>query len=375
MKSPIAGAMADCLRAALVAVAWLSGITFTAWIAGMCLPDRELPWFVRQKIAHLAQHGDEYDVVFLGSSRMQFHIMPSVFDRCMAERGLDLKSFNAGVAAMTPPEDAYVLDEILRHPHGRLRWIFIELAPLRSVIDLERMGTERTEYWHDWERFILVTKRAIQHAGQVRKSPGPGPAGLRQEQIEAYVRLLTDWAAHVRIFAAKSVHFGRGAVLAGGVVIPKRKKRIKADDALGTYGDGWSHSGEARQRMSGETLAAYEHAHTERLQRRARKDTEDGVSDEALEILLAKVRRAGAVPILIVPPTPVEGHYFPPPDRARELAILDFSDVNEYPDLFRNENRQDINHLNAAGADVFTRILADRFLEIAQPLKSPHPPR
>lgn len=375
MKLPFAGRPAACIRALLVAATWVTGFSVTAWIAGVCLPPAELPWLVRQKIDHLARQGDAYDILFIGSSHMQFHIMPSVFDHFLAGHGIALKSFNAGVAAMAPLEDGYFLDEILRLPHRRLRWIFIELAPVRSGIDRQRTGTERADYWHDWERFIIVTKRALQRMSRVRKSLAASPTKPWRERIEACIPPLTDFTAHARSFAVRSVHFGRGAIVARGWILPKRQKRPRDDGALGTDGDGWSRSADALQRISGERLAHFEAAYANCLRTPSRQDTEDDVSDEALEILLPKVRRAGAVPILVVPPTPSEEYYFPRPERARELAIFDFSDVRKYPDLFRTENRQDIDHLNAAGAELFTRILADRFLEIARPPQSPHSPR
>ena len=345
-------------RAMLATAAWGLGFALTAWLAGRSLPPAELPPVVREKLTHLAGHGGEYDAIFLGSSRVEYHIMPAVFDREAAGHGVAVKSFNAGVAGMRPPEDGYLLDQILHRPHRRLRWVFIELSAFSEVPYLA--GTERVAYWHDWERLILVSKcaanqfRAVEFSGaRRRRTPWA-------DRMAACMKPLTQWLDHVRLFAGKAVSLGRGATLAGRMVTPAAPDPDRTEDWLGA---GWSYAGDDRQRISGDELARYEQAHAERFQTPSRKDSHDELSHEALEILLAKVARAGARPILIVPPTPTKKHYFPPPAREPHLTIFDFSDVREYPELFKTENRQDIEHLNAAGAEVFSRILAQRFVE------------
>ena len=114
-------------RALLAMSAWVLGFALTTRLAGVCLPPAELPSTVREKLAHLAAHGDDYDVIFVGSSRIQNHIMPALFDRLTAEGGLPVKSFNAGVSSMHTPEDGWYLEQILARKPARLRWVFLEI--------------------------------------------------------------------------------------------------------------------------------------------------------------------------------------------------------------------------------------------------------
>ena len=361
MKLPLSGLPAGRFRAVRILAAWVLGCALAAWLADICLPPAELPPVVREKLTHLAAHGDEYDAIFIGSSRVQFHIIPAVFDSYAGGHGLALKSFNAGVVAMLPPEDGYMLDQILRRPHRRLRWVFIELSPFNSGQDPHLTGTERIGYWLDWERLVLLSKRAINQFRKVRFSKAQRRRTPWADRMAAYAKPITQGLDTVRLFAVKSVSLGRGATLAARLVTPAT--RDAAGDSLGRYGDGWSYLGDDHQRMSGEELASYEQAYAERLETPSRKDFHDELGQEALELLLAKVARAGARTILFVAPTPDTRHYFPPPAREQALTIFDFSDVREYPELFKTENRQDIEHLNAAGAEVFSRILAQRFVE------------
>jgi hypothetical protein len=45
------------------------------------------------------------------------------------------------------------------------------------------------------------------------------------------------------------------------------------------------------------------------------------------------------------------------------VPVFDFHDVEEYPELFRPEERYDADHFNVRGAETFTRLLAEEFVE------------
>jgi hypothetical protein len=77
---------------------------------------------------------------------------------------------------------------------------------------------------------------------------------------------------------------------------------------------------------------------------------------------VAEVRAVGAEPILVVAPT------LDPRENFRELppgvAVWRYHDVDAYPALYDAENRYDPTHLNDAGAQIFTDLLAARFAEL-----------
>ena len=69
---------------------------------------------VSEKLAYFARHKDEYDAVFVGSSRVYRQIAPGVFDRQVAaSTGRAMRSFNLGAPSMFLPESLYVIDRIL----------------------------------------------------------------------------------------------------------------------------------------------------------------------------------------------------------------------------------------------------------------------
>ena len=98
------------------------------------------------------QHRDDFDTVFIGSSRFRHQISPAIFDRTMREAGLPTRTFNFGINGMVPPEDGYVLERLLGARPRHLKWVFIELEELQTKRVPEAEGTRRSLYWHDLKR-------------------------------------------------------------------------------------------------------------------------------------------------------------------------------------------------------------------------------
>src|SRR6185369_9557893 len=115
----------------------------------------------REKYAWLAGHADDYDTLFLGSSRVYRGIIPAVFDKLTAAAGVPTHSFNLGIDGMKPPEDAYVLERVLALRPKRLRWVFIETGDVRQNVIRGGVGDVRSVHWHDTRRTILVLKALL----------------------------------------------------------------------------------------------------------------------------------------------------------------------------------------------------------------------
>jgi len=94
---------------------WL--IFFGALVSYAVLIERWLPYpdvpNAGEKIRYLGLHGNQYDTIFTGSSRVNFQVLPSIFDEALAASGRPTKSFNAGLLGLRPPEQGYFLDEVL----------------------------------------------------------------------------------------------------------------------------------------------------------------------------------------------------------------------------------------------------------------------
>ena len=159
---------------------------------------------VREKLEFLARHGDDYDALFIGSSRVHYQIMPAVFDHLVSEGGVRMKSFNVGVAGMKSPEDGYVLEQILQRPHHRLRWVFIELSRLGT--GAEHDATARFGYWHDTPRLWLISRRLY---SQWQEALARYPQARFWLKWDLLREPFGNFREHARQWMSRAVNLGR----------------------------------------------------------------------------------------------------------------------------------------------------------------------
>lgn len=346
-----------CLRGLAVALAFVGGLTSGAWVLGKMQPLADVP-SVREKLAHFAAHADDYDTLFIGSSRVYRGIMPSLFDRLTAEAGMPTRSFNFGVDAMFPPEDAFVFERIMAQHPRRLRWVFIEMSMFQIDFDDRQPDAVRTIYWHDLRRTALVSGALLWPKGRAMKWKNWVPP--RPDERERLENVMMHW----RLFLTHSLNLGRGSFLFDMIA---RGRRSFSPTELGPAGDGFQ-AMSATARLTGERLAAYEKQLAQLREQPARIVQIDKFAQSSLDGMLAAIRRAGAQPVLVISPIMGSKRLYP---QDRTLPLFDFTDVTRWSELFRPGNRGDAAHLNPHGAEIYTRIVAEHFLELARPPAQP----
>ncbi len=336
------------------ALSFVAALGFTAWGLGALLPDPVVPP-VSPKLGHLSKYIGDYDAIFIGSSRINFQILPSQFDARLAADGLRLRSFNCGVPGMFPPEDSYVLDQILAMRPLRLRWIFIEANYLTGIGKRGLDSTKRQLYWRDWTRTRLMNRSVL-------ALPSKPARKADQTLAKRWVlvrKKLDGLEENTALFLQNALCLGRGSEILESRTALKPAV-IEDLSALGKAGDGWVRN--QSRVMQGEELGEFERAIAARAVKPAEPKEMDAVSQESLASMLAKIEKAGALPVIVIPPTTLARYLYPKPELAARYPILDFSDVRRYPALYARENRLDAGHVNTAGAEIFTRLLAERFL-------------
>ena len=75
------------------------------------------------------------------------------------------------------------------------------------------------------------------------------------------------------------------------------------------------------------------------------------------------IERAGGYMVLVIPPFVGTGFFRPKPDQGMP-PVLDFSDPEKYPELFRVEHRSDSGHTNFAGSQIYTRLIVREVLPL-----------
>lgn len=352
---PISGRLQGlgyALRALALALIFGGALLASASVFTMVQPFAGVP-MVREKVAHLIAHSDDYDTLFIGTSRIYRGIMPSVFDAVTARAGLPTRSFNFGIDAMFPPEDAYVLERLIPRHLRRLRWVLIESSMLQTEFEGRDPDSARFVHWHDRERTRLICSALLSPKGrQVRWRKLLFGSPSERERLQL-VRV------HARLFTMRTLNLGRGGMLFAPWSAAPPSKEMPG--VLGPQLDGFVPMPTA---MNATVLADYERRLAARAARPARRTELNPEAQRGLDAMLARIRKAGAHPIVVISPILGEQRLYP--RAASQVPVLDYTDLEQSAAFFDKRYRADLAHLTPAGAQLYTHAVAEDFLEIAR---------
>ena len=307
-----------------------------------------IPEGVAEKLEFFAKNKDEFDTIFLGSSRFYYAVSPEAFDNITRENGVPTRSFNFGIDGMNPPENFYVLDQILKTEPRGLKWIVLEIDNIETKSHLKILGTQRLLYWHDWRRTALTLRKAL--------NPRP--------DTKWYQRLNRLWSArrelilHLGLFEKQFTNVGRVADFFSSHTETRAPESVPK---LGSKGDGYRLAGRA---MTPERAEDFRRKLAEEISAPGHEFI-DPYAEGAYRDCAARIRQLGAAPIFVVAPSifqsPLRFRESPPP-----APMLVFNDAKTYPQLFDPKVRVDEQHLTNEGAAEFTRLLALEFVRHAR---------
>jgi hypothetical protein len=320
------------------------GIAVLAFILACAGLNALLPFpeidVVSAELRFFQEHRDEFDTIFVGSSRIHHQISPAIFDGIMRDAGHPTRTFNFGINGMLPPESGYVLERLLSAKPRHLKWVFIELDELETRRIPKAEATRRALYWHDWKRTSLVLRRVL------------------DSDDHADARDLFFF--HSALFAKNFTNIGRKIDLSWWS--SHLGKKAAPPKTLGQGGDGYV--------PQIKTLSAAEAAVYETSLERAVAQTESRfvsvATEQACRQWADEVRTIGATPIFLITPTLGQTKLGFRPESGIGGAIMPFNDAGAYPQLYRNEVRFDADHLNGTGAEEFTRLVARHLSQLVE---------
>lgn len=349
--------MRKAVRPILLFVIFFAALAGVANVLNGIEPFIEVP-ILRDKWSYWQKNKDNFDTVFIGTSRVFRGVMPSIFDQMTADAGVPTKSYNFGIDGMFPPEDAYVSEHLLRDPPKNLRWVFIEMGVFLGDFEGRPAKSIRSIYWHDWPRTSLSMRNKL----WPKKKKVKWRKWFETEDNEPSAASVA--MKHLELFFINRLNIGRGANAWNRIAfrrpIVKEDFGAKEDGFLPIPGDGI---------MRGEILAKYEEEFAERQVTPARVVPLRPYSQESFDRVLMFARKAGARVIFLGAPTTGElsGH----PSQKPEVPVFDYRDIHKYPELFEKSARTDTAHLTPKGAELFTRRIADDFVAYVQSQPEP----
>jgi hypothetical protein len=298
---------------------------------------------ISAKIRFIEEHRDEIDTLFIGSSRVYHGVNPSVFDAVTAAAGVPTHSYNFGVDAMLPPETFYVADQILAVKPRKLQWVFIELEDIQVSVSREHARTQRAGSWHDWKRTWLVVQKLLDLDLH----------GKWKQKRRNLLRNRNALAMHLSLLLKRFANTGRVFDLTRWYPQEEDASQIEYEPR----GDGYAPT---MVPMDSERRSRYE-AWVAQDPASASPRELDRYADRVFRGYVEEFRSIGVTPIFFV--TPGSTAFVPSKFIGTQpAAVMAFNDARAFPNLYLASSRVDEAHLNATGANEFTKLLARRFV-------------
>jgi len=296
---------------------------------------------VTPKLSYLQSHLADFDTVFIGSSRIYHGFSPRLFDAATAAAGKPTRTFNLAVNGLMPPESLHIARTLLSMHPPRLRRIFLEIASSRGLPDAAS-PTVRDVYWQDPHALIYGWQRALRdYQTTHRKDP--------------LSHAWDDILRSARLFSRNQLNIGRLIPTPAFASLPPEKP---ADAILGPDRDGYvpeDHPLTDPERRK--LLVAIDAI----LTGAAKPDPHDPLNQQGYTRLRDLAARQGVDLILVMAPVTTRD-YHASQDAPPGAKLLAFDDPARYPALYDPAHRFDFDHLNAAGARIFSQALAQAYL-------------
>ncbi|HED66474.1 MAG TPA: hypothetical protein ENJ09_13090 [Planctomycetes bacterium] len=315
----------------------------------------------RFKVRSVAERADEFDLFFVGTSRVYRTFDPVLFEELTGEAGSPVHAYNMGLRGMPLPEMRHTVEWLLsRHPR-RLRYVVMELTgdltrTFGRPLHLENAYTDRVVAWHDAEETRLLIAANLDSAESL---------GFKVEAV----------ATHLAHFLRRFTSTGIGLPLARVLLhLPELEPESPwPETGQVTFED--EVAGDPVREAAAERWLEIFRANRgeyEALLAELRTAPRSGPLDphllSGIRDIAAKVRAAGAVPIFVVMP----------PHWADGLEVLEaggtdlggpllyYGNPERFPEFYDYDNLYNLRHLNGKGTELFTRRFAADFLRLEE---------
>jgi len=280
----------------------------------------------------------QYNTVAIGSSKIFRHFNANQFDTLCSAEGI--KSFNLGVEGTFPPETYYFLEQLLRE-NTQLKNILLEVR----AIDAEEYAnwhTIRSYYWLDLKKYrdylsIINQQRAPTSRKVFAYLSGSVATFDRYLSIGKGEYILNRYRIGYPQEEDFTANKGFEPFKQGSYTIPKDTSEfVRMTEA-------------SKQAFEKIQPNKYSKTHLEFLSKLSEMARQKGIN---LYFIMGESQKEFMYNDLL----PLFIHI-------DSLSSLTISNANVYPDLYYVKNKANVTHLNEAGSRLFTKYLAEQFVD------------
>lgn len=332
----------------------MSAIRFTVVLIAFCLGLGGGLWTFKRlaaqsptssggAIEHLKKYGDSYDVIIMGSSFVRINFVPPAFDKRMKKHGYAIHSFNFALSGLMGSELDYYIEQILDLDLPRLKWIFLDVT-LNQYPRLKEGNYYKLRVirWHTWTRYLQVQQAIMQKETSLSER-------LEEVWVHAQHLLLNLGNVGEGMYALRNGTFWGER--------PEIKKRFHF------------HVGPFIRKRQRKRALIYRmtrrgrHEGSKRELARKRRDHQLKPRDLRLAFRWRDmIESRGYRALFVVGPALEDASIRSDRPHAKPLNVIDLSDPDAFPSLYRIEGRYDRGHMTYDGAVRYTRVLADEFV-------------
>lgn len=309
------------------------------------------------KVEHLAAHAADYDAVIIGSSATYYGLRPRTIEAELASRGHRLRVFNLGVGGMGSFEQVHLVRWLLTHARPSI--VFYEEPRFDPLLWYPDIRNPRYVHWHDTHS-TLAAMRALRYVD--------APPSYKAEAYAATWH--GDWKLatafeHLELCAMRWTALGDGPRIAAhtlGLAPPLSPTPEQLEHEAGWLDIGAEpDAGAQRQheKFRADPAAWDTTVASIRAQNDGRVDLAEQFDQRAFDELRALFAERGVDVVWYATPRSMGDPLLATLAEAGQLVpYLPYNRPEVAPELFEAAVRWDPSHLDAAGAERFSKRFA-----------------
>ncbi|MEL7547837.1 MAG: hypothetical protein AAGJ84_14375 [Pseudomonadota bacterium] len=295
------------------------------------------------KLADFKARADAFDVVFIGTSRTLYHIVPDEVEAGFVVAGCPEPSvYNFGVFGLKGAEQDWVVQQVMAADTGQLKTVIIE-TPLPEARDIEDATSTRARFFND-----------------------PNYLTWHIEAIFAYPESIAKQVFRLGIFMLGVSYDQSGIGLSAERLFPPVKGPARfgfdfAYDGFEALGSQPNESILLRRKEFVDNPEMF----TSNLQKYGAASSEDVAPfAKYLANRLSEIEQAGLRSALFIAPDPAELDRTPRigpkvTSASPTASVLNFNRPDIYPSLFERDLWYDESHLGFDGARQLSRMVGE----------------